>query len=310
LNSPEAALDRVLAPQRIRAKFRDVEGGTLKLQSIQVLRAVAAIGVVIFHFTTFGVGRAGVDLFFCISGYVMAGQMGRAPAQFAVDRFTRIYPPFLAAMTLLFVVRTVAVDRWRLIHSLALDPNYHAIYLYPAWSLGYEAMFYGGCIAAILFGPRAVLAIFAAAFLFHVPYVGSAMVLEFLAGFAIARGAWWALPIMLACAWGDPRVLAYGPPAALLLWLCVKLEKQFRRKWLAPLAMVGDASYSIYLTHAIIGERFAMLPVPWLVWLSLAVGIAFHFAIEKPLVVIVRRLQTGRANSALAHEAISSTTLR
>ena len=81
-----------------------------KYQSIQVLRAVAVIPVVFFHFSTFQLGRAGVDLFFCISGFVMAGQMDRSPAQFAWDRFTRIYPPFLAAMVLLFLVKAPAFD--------------------------------------------------------------------------------------------------------------------------------------------------------------------------------------------------------
>jgi exopolysaccharide production protein ExoZ len=260
----------------------------LKLQSIQVLRAIAVVAVVMFHCTTFRVGRAGVDLFFCISGYVMAGQMGRTPVQFAVDRFTRIYPPFLAALAMLFLINGMPGDPLRLVRSLLLFPSYHAIYLYPAWSLGYEAMFYGGCVAAMLLGVPAVLILFAAAFLLHLPYVGSALVLEFLAGFALARRRWIAMPVLLVAAIGDPRVLSYAPAAILLLWLCIKNEKFFRLDWFGPVVLVGDASYSIYLIHTIIAGRLAAQPWPAIVCACVAAGIAFHFGLEKPLVKIAR----------------------
>lgn len=261
-----------------------------KYQSIQVLRAVAVIPVVFFHFSTFQLGRAGVDLFFCISGFVMAGQMDRSPAQFAWDRFTRIYPPFLAAMVLLFLVKAPAFDALTFYRSLVLWPNPKAVYLYPAWSLGYEAIFYASCVAAMFLSWRAVLAFFALAFLARQPYVGSAFVLEFLAGFAIARKAWLALPLLLLGAAVDHRVLSYGPVAAFILWLAVTNERVFQHRLWRPVALIGDASYAIYLTHVSVGYILPNhSPLLFVVWLCLAVGFAFHLGIEKPLMKIARK---------------------
>jgi exopolysaccharide production protein ExoZ len=258
-----------------------------KLRSIQVLRGLAVVAVVIFHCTNLRAGRAGVDLFFCISGFVMAGQMHRTPVQFARDRFTRIYPPFLAALVLLLVMHPAPIDLLRLARSLLLFPDYHHIYLYPAWSLGYEAMFYAACVAAMFVGSRAVLLAFAALFLLRVPYAGSAFVLEFLAGFAIAQKRWWALPILLLASMSDLRVLSYGAPAALILWASMKREDLFAR--LGVLALIGDASYSIYLTHTIVTNALRTLPAPALICAAILAGLGFHLAVEKPLIRLSRQ---------------------
>jgi peptidoglycan/LPS O-acetylase OafA/YrhL len=256
------------------------------------------IAVVIFHCTTLRAGRAGVDLFFCISGYVMAGQMHRTPLQFARDRITRIYPPFLAAMALLFLVNPITLDLPRLIRSFLLLPDYHQIYLYPAWSLGYEAMFYAACVAVMFTGGRALILAFAALFLLRVPYAGSAFVLEFLAGFAIARKTWWALPVLLLASVSDLRVLSYGPPAALILWGSVTRDDLFVR--LGPLALVGDASYSIYLIHTIVVGALQGQSAPVLILAAILGGIAFHFAVEKPLIRLTRLRRPPRHHTVAA----------
>lgn len=181
-----------------------------RLQSIQLLRAVAVIPVVFFHFGGFAHGRAGVDLFFVISGFVMAGLVKGSPGQFAVNRFTRIYPPFLVALALTFAFVPQPVETMRLLKSLILWPIHQEIYLYPAWSLSYELLFYAACALSLVVGGRYVLGAYLAAFLLGIPFVGSVFVLEFLAGFAIARKSWWALPVLLLAATADMRVLTYG----------------------------------------------------------------------------------------------------
>lgn len=272
----------------------------VRLQSIQVLRAVAVLPVVFFHFSDFHHGRAGVDLFFVISGFVMAGLMNDPPAKFALDRFVRIYPPFLAAMVLLFLMWPMPFDAERMVKSLLFWPWREQIYLYPAWSLAYEAMFYAACVAAMFLKGRVVIAAFAILFLFKVPFVGSALVLEFLAGFAIARKQWWALPVLLLAATTDPRVLLYGPLAALLLWLGVRNEQRFQHRYWAPVAMIGDASYAIYLTHLTIGSKLTDYPVSVIVYACLAGGVLFHFAAEKPLLRATRSLLKPRPALAVA----------
>lgn len=263
-----------------------------RLQSIQVLRAVAVIPVVMYHFAGLDHGRAGVDLFFVISGFVMAGLMDQPPAKFARDRFVRIYPPFLAALLLAFILVPQTFEPVRLAKTLILWPYWQEIYLYPAWSLSYEAMFYAACVAAMFVKGRYVIAAYAVMFLLGVPFFGDQLVLEFLAGFAIARKQWWALPILLVAAvWGGVRAMLYGPFAVLLLCLGLSKERWFKHRLWAPIAMIGDASYAIYLTHVPVGTVLTShLPDFVVIYACLAVGIGFHFIVEKPLLRFVRSM--------------------
>lgn len=271
-----------------------IEAGTTRLQSIQMLRAIAVIAVLLFHFGTLTDGRAGVDLFFCISGFVMAGLMDRTPRQFAIDRFVRIYPPFLVVMALTFLLVPMPFDAGRVALSLLLFPDKDVVYLYPAWSLGFEAMFYIACVLAMRFGWHIILATYAVLFAFDVPYVGSAFVLEFLAGFAIARRAWWVLPILLLGAVSEPRVLSYGTLGAALLWAGIKLEPHLRTTP-GPLSKVGDASYAIYLTHVPIGTVLTgNVPPPVTIVGCLLFGLLFYQMIERPLLRWCRSLASIR----------------
>jgi peptidoglycan/LPS O-acetylase OafA/YrhL len=89
------------------------------------LRFAAAMAVVLFHYAFRGpaagampaldlpawlVGIAmhgflGVNLFFMISGFVIAHSVeGRSPLAFGIARFSRLYPSYFAAMTLTFLI--------------------------------------------------------------------------------------------------------------------------------------------------------------------------------------------------------------
>ena len=80
-----------------------------RLQELDALRGLAALVVVLFHYTSrydvvFGHnsaplvsapwGHFGVNLFFGISGFVIFMTLGRTqtPADFIVSRFSRLYP--------------------------------------------------------------------------------------------------------------------------------------------------------------------------------------------------------------------------
>src|SRR5215472_14507248 len=141
-----------------------------RLPCLDGLRGIAAIGVMLFHFNTFFlpqarlpfVGRAylAVDLFFLLSGFVMAHVYGRLLArnwrahwwEFARARCARIYPLF--AMTTLAMTIAVALFKTPLINvsftsrSLWLQPfllqqwAYGLSWDYPSWSISTEAEAY------------------------------------------------------------------------------------------------------------------------------------------------------------------------
>ncbi|RZJ94309.1 MAG: acyltransferase [Hymenobacter sp.] len=99
----------------------------IRFYEIDLLRFLAALTVVIFHYTYRGYaegnyspvaypwlgqftkyGFLGVELFFMISGYVvLLSAQGKTVRQFFLSRVTRLYPAFWAACTLTFLVKRI-----------------------------------------------------------------------------------------------------------------------------------------------------------------------------------------------------------
>jgi peptidoglycan/LPS O-acetylase OafA/YrhL len=100
----------------------------------------------------------GVELFFCISGYVITMSLMRAPSagRFLLDRALRIMPVFLTLQVILFAVGTTFIHEhlfavmhgWSLVWLLVADSLLlPGIFPIPAvqeaaWSLSYEFAFY------------------------------------------------------------------------------------------------------------------------------------------------------------------------
>ncbi len=144
------------------------------LLSIQALRALAALAVVAYHALQwadggFDVGRAGVDVFFVISGFIMwhvtAGR-AVAPLDFLWRRATRVAPLYWLATLGVLAVALARPDflpevrpGWaHLALSLAFIPHIDPRglpfpTLPPGWTLTYEAAFYL-IFAAALAAPR------------------------------------------------------------------------------------------------------------------------------------------------------------
>jgi exopolysaccharide production protein ExoZ len=192
--------------------------GTPVLLSIQALRALAALAVVAYHALQWGgggfdVGRAGVDVFFVISGFIMwyvtSGRVV-APGAFLWRRVTRVAPLYwLATLGVLAVAFAWPAflpevrPGWRhLALSLAFVPHPDPRglpfpTLPPGWTLDYEAVFYL-IFAAALTGPRAwrgrlvvgaLIAVTAFGFLLPEPYYylgANPMLLQFAAGVCLA----------------------------------------------------------------------------------------------------------------------------
>jgi peptidoglycan/LPS O-acetylase OafA/YrhL len=139
-----------------------------KLASIQALRAIAALLVLLFHAQVtelrlgdgsvlpgwFAHANGGVDLFFVISGFVMVWISGadRGPvpaASFLFSRAARIYPPALL-FTTLAVLGSVAAgnfgeraaaENWLLFSYLML-PQETLPVLAVSWTIVHEVYFY------------------------------------------------------------------------------------------------------------------------------------------------------------------------
>lgn len=299
----------------------------MKLRSIQVLRAVAAIGVVLFHFTkgSFWIGPAGVDLFFVISGFIMATvSPGRQAGSFLADRLWRIFPLYfvcLAAFVPLVIIdRTACQD----MASLTLWPvwgDYCNAYLVPAWTLSLELFFYALVAAtiarpALLFALMLTLVAIGAAYSAPLTrFIGHPMMLEFLLGFAIAR-----LPLnrrvslaMLAAALGlaaamlpidftgSARVLACGVPAAAIVYAALCHEELFARRAFALPALLGDASYSIYLVHFPVLALNLHSPLVG-IYVAVFGGYFVYLAVERPMLGWRRRRALVRPAATLKYE--------
>ena len=156
------------APQAARPRFN---------KSVHGARGLFAFLVFVFHVVNSGLATVppletwlaqfvlrmpeyGVELFFCISGFVITGTLRRArsPAAFLEDRAIRIYPVLavtVAAIVTLGLLTGVhgygQVDAlelvWRLpVNLLALPGVLPIDNIHPAaWSLSYELTFYLFC---------------------------------------------------------------------------------------------------------------------------------------------------------------------
>lgn len=226
-----------------------------RFDNIQVLRFVAAGLVVVTHAVDLAVGRlglatvltggtlenfgaVGVDIFFVISGFIIAtttrGQSGLASAgDFLWRRFRRVAPiywllslPILVGMarggTLSPEVATATFLFWPF---SGLSMTFPA--LGPGWTLCFEMLFYVGFGVAMIGGRRvgwmlvaAYLAAMAAGLAVAAPvlrFLGAPIVLEFLLGVGIAliwrrlprRAGVWALGLALA-GFGLTLVFGYG----------------------------------------------------------------------------------------------------
>ena len=149
------------------------EPGTIL--SIQILRFIAALSVVVFHSQNalkdrlvghhqdgidhaFGVGASGVHIFFVISGFVMVYTTWRAsltPGKFLSRRLIRIYPIYwlMAAIFLLahFLLKTpYHLNVPQIIGAAILLPTASSLIIGPGWTLSFEMYFYL-CFAFALF---------------------------------------------------------------------------------------------------------------------------------------------------------------
>jgi peptidoglycan/LPS O-acetylase OafA/YrhL len=145
-----------------------------KNQSIQCLRGVAALFVVLYHASVYSsrhfgdsvwatifdgrFGMAGVAIFFAISGLLMAALIQKPdPWRFLAHRIVRIYPTYLLAVLVSVPIITFLGIRKAGFHlfSLMLVPvGQREYYLGVEWTLVFECTYYAALFLIALIGWR------------------------------------------------------------------------------------------------------------------------------------------------------------
>ena len=277
------------------------------LFNLQAVRALAAIGVVVFHFglmpatsLPFGIGASGVDLFFVLSGFIIAHSSTRSARHFLAHRLIRVVPAYwiatlVAALFTLQNLDLAGASGW-LVQSLFYlpGPEGRPPLIFVGWTLVYELAFYLLYWAALRFGVRhaptialAMLLVFALAPVPALPGpwplllefgigVGIFLLTERLAairgipgvaGLLIAATGAVLLAIMPLLTSYDPdeyqshqRVLVWGFPAGAIILGLVIAERRGLAVRNRAVLLLGAASYAIYLLHPIAVGQLLQLP--------------------------------------------------
>ena len=143
------------------------------LYNLHLLRVIAALGVVYFHTTSvaglvldWDVGSRGVDVFFVISGFIIAYIGTSKPQQFFLRRIIRVVPFYWAATAFVFAMAAVAPSLFHtttasvphLVTSLLFIPHELKGEMQPTlllgWSLNYEMFFYVWFALSLRISPR------------------------------------------------------------------------------------------------------------------------------------------------------------
>ncbi|KMM17390.1 acyltransferase [Synechococcus sp. GFB01] len=281
-----------------------------RLYGLEWIRAFAALAVVLYHAEAgthlhlvagrvdpgvqhpwFGYGWIGVPVFFALSGYVVCHslqQRQRSGPEFLAARFWRLMPTY-AVLTLVFLLLLsvgssgAPLSTEKLLSSLVFGfGSNQEVYLYVAWTLFWEAIFY--CLAAPL-APRfptlparpvllAFVGMAAATWALRTPGLLS-QTLTYITAFLCGAAVWAALRpaqpgparpwqgpgrliiLLIGLAWmaSNPtdRPFALTAAATGLLILALVVVERLRPACFrcGPVIELGKLSYSLYLVQVI-----------------------------------------------------------
>lgn len=299
-----------------------------RLESIQALRGIAALMVFFFHLVVtvdrytpanlrqwVEFGNFGVDLFFVISGFVMAHSVrnlsGHGDAVGFITRRVWRIAPLLYFLTLAQIGLT---SLWgghygyaRIVNCFTIIPVFRAPHemqyaLIPAWTLGFEMVFYLLVAGAVALRIRALWAAIPLLLLPLMPGpFGSSLMIEFVYGLA----AYWLwtkglVPNPLSMVVGaallllfplpGERFIYWGIPAA-MVFLAALSWSPVETKAGKPLLWLGAISYSMYLSHVVAFDHMGVIASPLGPWVvavilppfGLLVAWLVYEAIEAPL---------------------------
>lgn len=233
-------------------------------------------------------GGFGVDIFFVLSGFLMIHTLThhKTPVNFFFSRVKRIYPLYVILSLPLILSWVPLRDGYHFIGNILLlpglnDPNYKLANS-PAWTLVYEMLFYVIFSIALVFSRKKTWTciIVCSAILLSVLFtngyerlgwinlgfiMGDSLMINFAAGCAIALlytklknlhiSAIFFVVFSIVLFWlalveldGRLRIVKFGIPAMTLIMIAIAC-KAYSGPFKGILKTIGDASYSIYLSH-------------------------------------------------------------
>lgn len=272
------------------------ESNRLRLSDIDLLRFVAAVLVLLYHYISSYIapriddsffsavslvtryGYLGVELFFMISGFVIVwSAQKRSPSEFVISRFSRLYPTFWVAMLLTtlaivllapYVVesgathidlRTLAANA-TMMPQIFDAPRIDGVY----WTLEFEIRFYFLVFMLVLFGQMSRLELWlyvwlatcAVSLWIPPPWALSYFLLLTYAPFFIAGALFY---VVFANGWSIQRALGM----VIVMGLCIEGSLRHQSGFLTP-----DAASS-WIVPAITASFFLIFLVlirdrkPW-----------------------------------------------
>jgi exopolysaccharide production protein ExoZ len=295
----------------------------------------------------------GVDIFFVISGFVMyLAARNEYPTEFLRKRIIRVVPLYWIATLALVILNTrlnfsmlTTEEFVHILKSLFFIPHYSYSrtseiwpYLVPGWTLNYEMFFYLiFCIGliftrtllltSVVIGSLALLGFLIESKSAVITFYTEPLLIEFLLGMWVAYAylnnmlskffitclpfgfiGLFSIPFV---ADADIRLMIKIISSTMIVVGAVAYGP--RSNYSKLLNLLGDASYSIYLTHAVISLDFAekvwrKLPldgwpqfIGWVVFsllISSIVGVLVHLYAEKPSIAWLRKNWHGKTRKA------------
>lgn len=266
-----------------------------KFYTIQFLRFVAALFVMLFHYSIMQSGYKGVEIFFVISGFVLYYSTliatHKSAKVFLINRLTKIYILYWVVLLTWYCFMPFKIDAVFL-NSFFLIPG-HFPFIEVSWSLSYELYFYFVFAVIVYLIRQKVQVIFfclfilstVVTFLQFTPLSAKGSLLNFL----LDEHFWEFLLGILCCMLAfkvsiDHRLalvlcgiaglaitfiyipyattlghVVFGPLAFLLVFFIVQYEKKavLNKHLITIITILGDASYAIYLTSPLVGKLIA-----------------------------------------------------
>ncbi|MCP5534925.1 MAG: acyltransferase [Akkermansiaceae bacterium] len=270
-----------------------------RLANLDALRILAALGVCLYHFNwyddsavswLFTFGYLGVNVFFCISGYitplvlVWSKFSYRDSGRFLVSRFFRLYPAFamIALLEIIFYacgnplfgygqhLEDITWSRTLANYLLYADFVGERWYVPVFWTLGVEAQFVVAILMCfpLLVHPKPAVRIGVVLLWALAPLTvdKGPTILSYTALYAMGMAVFlkqhkslsvWVLGVLLACAFYGhyTAVSTRAAWTALGTALIVAYLPQLTVKWTEKLKIdyLGKLSYSFFLIHITLG---------------------------------------------------------